>query len=42
MTNWYDLPTYYDVSFSYDMRDELAFLKTIFKKYSNSRINHGK
>ena len=36
MINWYDLPTYYDVSFSYDMRDELAFLKIIFKKYSNS------
>ena len=36
MTNWYDLPTYYDVSFSYDMRDELAFLKKIFKKYSDS------
>ena len=36
MHNWYDFPTYYDVSFSYDMRDELVFLKKIFKKYSNS------
>ena len=36
MINWYDLPTYYDVSFSHDMSDELVFLKKIFKKYSNS------
>jgi len=36
MTNWYDLPTYYDVSFSYDMSDELSFLKKVFKKYCNS------
>ena len=36
MFNWYDLPTYYDVSFSYEMSDELAFLKEVFKKYSNS------
>ena len=35
MMNWYDLPIYYDVSFSHDMSDELAFLKKIFKKYSN-------
>ena len=36
MLNWYDLPTYYDVSFSHEMNDELIFLKKIFKKYSNS------
>ena len=36
MINWYDLPTYYDASFSYEMSDELAFLKKVFKKYSNS------
>ncbi|MDP7196302.1 MAG: class I SAM-dependent methyltransferase [SAR202 cluster bacterium] len=36
MINWYDLPAYYDVSFSYEMSDELAFLKNVFKKYSNS------
>ncbi len=36
MANWYDLPTYYDVSFSHDMNDELTFLKKIFKKNSNS------
>ena len=35
MLNWYDLPTYYDVSFSHEMNDELIFLKKIFKKYSN-------
>ena len=31
MLNWYDLPTYYDVSFSYEMSDELAFLKKFLK-----------
>ena len=36
MINWYDLPKYYDVSFSYDMNEELSFLKDVFKKYSNS------
>lgn len=29
--NWYDLPKYYDVSFSHEMQDELRFLKTVFK-----------
>lgn len=33
MTNWYNLPTYYDISFSHEMHDELAFLKSVFKKY---------
>ena len=33
MANWYDLPTYYDISFSHEMRDELLFLKKIFRKY---------
>jgi ubiquinone/menaquinone biosynthesis C-methylase UbiE len=32
MQNWYNLPTYYDVSFSHDMSDELAFLKTVFNR----------
>lgn len=31
--NWYNLPTYYDVSFSHEMREELLFLKAVFKKY---------
>ena len=31
--NWYDLPTYYDVSFSYDMKDELSFISNVFRKY---------
>jgi 2-polyprenyl-3-methyl-5-hydroxy-6-metoxy-1,4-benzoquinol methylase len=33
MLNWYNLPKYYDISFSHEMREELAFLKAIFKKY---------
>lgn len=33
MLNWYNLPTYYDVSFSHEMQDELAFLKAVFSKY---------
>ena len=33
MLNWYNLPTYYDVSFSHEMSEELAFLKAIFNKY---------
>lgn len=28
--NWYDLPEYYDVSFSHEMQDELRFLKAVF------------
>jgi 2-polyprenyl-3-methyl-5-hydroxy-6-metoxy-1,4-benzoquinol methylase len=32
MKNWYSLPTYYDVSFSHEMSDELAFLKAIFSQ----------
>lgn len=34
--NWYNLPTYYDVSFSHEMRDELLFLKNIFNEYCES------
>lgn len=30
----YDLPKYYDLSYSYNMRDELAFLKRIFLRYA--------
>ena len=33
MQNWYNLPVYYDVSFSHEMSDELAFLKAIFRKF---------
>ena len=33
MQNWYNLPSYYDVSFSHEMREELAFLKAVFKQY---------
>ena len=32
--NWYNLPTYYDISFSEGMREELDFLKAAFTKYS--------
>lgn len=28
--NWYDLPKYYDISFSHEMQDELRFLKSVF------------
>ena len=31
--NWYDLPGIYDLSFSHDMRDELQFLKSVFRQY---------
>jgi len=31
--NWYNLPTYYDVSFSHEMREEFVFLKRLFNKY---------
>ncbi|MBL1141023.1 MAG: class I SAM-dependent methyltransferase [Proteobacteria bacterium] len=37
MQNWYDLPTYYDVSFSHEMSEELAFLKAVFNQYCNSK-----
>ena len=36
MINWYDFPTYYDVSFSYEMKDELSFVKKIFREYISS------
>lgn len=35
MLNWYNLPGYYDLSFSHEMRDELTFLKAIFANYCN-------
>ncbi len=31
--NWYNLPTYYDVSFSHEMREELDFLRSAFRQY---------
>jgi SAM-dependent methyltransferase len=34
--NWYSLPTYYDVSFSHEMREELLFLQNIINRYSKS------
>lgn len=33
MKNWYNLPTYYDVSFSHEMSEELAFLKSVLTQY---------
>ena len=36
MLNWYNLPVYYDVSFSHEMSEELVFLKSVFKKYCKS------
>ncbi|MCZ6803841.1 MAG: methyltransferase domain-containing protein [Proteobacteria bacterium] len=33
MSNWYNLPKYYDISFSHEMSEEMAFLKAIFFKY---------
>lgn len=33
MQNWYNLPTYYDVSFSHEMSEEVAFLKSVFSRY---------
>ena len=35
--NLYDYPEYYDLSYSYNMQDELAFLKQVFFKYSKSK-----
>ncbi len=34
MSNWYDFPKYYDVAFSHEMHDELAFLKAICRAYN--------
>mgnify|MGYP000860365281 CR=1 FL=1 len=34
--NWYSLATYYDVSFSHEMREELLFLQNIFNSYSTT------
>lgn len=36
MQNWYDLPVYYDVSFSHEMSEELAFLKAVINNYCKS------
>lgn len=36
MQNWYNLPIYYDVSFSHEMSEELAFLKAAFNYYCKS------
>lgn len=36
MQNWYNLPLYYDVSFSHEMSEELAFLKAAFNYYCKS------
>jgi len=33
MLNWYNRPTYYDISFSHEMSEELDFLKAVFYKY---------
>ena len=33
----YNLPKYYDLSYSWNMRDELTFLKQAFRAYTNSR-----
>ena len=33
MQNWYNLPTYYDVSFSHEMSEEVAFLKSVFSQH---------
>ncbi len=38
--NLYDLPKYYDLSYSWNMRDELLFLKQVFKKYLNKQSLH--
>lgn len=34
--NWYNLPTYYDISFSHEMSDELGFLRNAFNQYCKS------
>ena len=36
--NLYDLPQYYDLSYSYNMQAELAFLKQVFT--DNNRVKH--
>ncbi len=36
MLNWYNLPVYYDVSFSHEMKEELVFLKRVFNRYCRS------
>ncbi len=39
MQNWYNLPTYYDVSFSHEMSEELAFLKAVFYQQRKGKIS---
>ena len=34
MTNWYNLPLYYDVSFSHEMQAELVFLQQVLRLYA--------
>ena len=34
--NLYDLPKYYDLSYSWNMQRELAYLKQVFRHYTNS------
>jgi 2-polyprenyl-3-methyl-5-hydroxy-6-metoxy-1,4-benzoquinol methylase len=35
--NLYDFPKYYDLSYSYNMRDELVFLKRVFVEFTNTK-----
>lgn len=35
--NLYDLPKYYDLSYSYNMREELTFLKRIFTRFTKTK-----
>ena len=34
--NLYNLPKYYDLSYSWNMRDEFTFLKQVFHNYTGS------
>ena len=36
----YNLPKYYDLSYSWNMRDELAFLKQVFRNCTKSIHTH--
>jgi len=40
MINWYDLPKLYDISFSHEMREELCFLKAVFKQFCKVATPH--
>lgn len=37
MFNWYNLPTYYDVSFSHEMQEELAFIMAVFSQDNSNK-----